>query len=61
MRVRLDTVILSLLSVVGVVVLGGAVAAGVTLLIVIAVAGLGVVAFANAVAALGQLLEAIDE
>ena len=53
--------VLSVASVVGVAVLGGAIAAGLTLLIVIAVAGLALVGFANAITVLGQLLDALDD
>jgi hypothetical protein len=56
-----DAMVLSVASVVGVAVLGGAIAAGLTLLIVIAIAGLALVGFANAITVLGQLLDALDD
>ena len=53
--------ILSLIAVVAVVGLGGAIAAGISVLIAIALAGVGLVGVANAVAVVGQLLDALDE
>ena len=53
--------LLSSMSVLGVAALGGGLAAGVSLLIAIAVAALVVVGLANAVVVLGQLLDALSD
>jgi hypothetical protein len=53
--------ILSVASVLGIAALSGAIAAGLTLLIVIALVGLALIAFANAIVVLGHLLDALDD
>lgn len=52
---------LSVLSVVGVAALGGGVLAGLSALVVVAVAGLVAVALANAIRLLGELLEVVED
>jgi hypothetical protein len=52
---------LSVLSVVGVALLGGGVAAGVTALVAAAVGWLIAVGLLNAIRLLGELLEAVDD
>ena len=53
--------ILSTLAVLGVVALGGGIAAGLSLLIAFAVAALGLVGVVNAVAAMAQLYDAFGD